>query len=131
MHKSPTQAAYDWAYKTATEKGYDTYTHLPMESENVPYPFVVCRSSVIAHSLTKSELGGTVTVTLDIWGANAGEASSIADDLMHAAGATFDAYGYRFSGLQWHHTSDMEVDDTSVANSTLYHVTVSLILEIM
>lgn len=131
MRKSPQQAAYDWTFKTSKNKGYDTYTHLPMESDNAAYPFVVCRNSTIAHSHTKSDLGGTITQTLDVWGTGAMQVSNIADDLMHSAATAFDAYGYRFSGALWHHTCDIETDDMSVPNTTLYHALVSLIFEIM
>lgn len=38
--KSPQQELYDYVFLEALNKGYDTYDHLPMASENANYPFV-------------------------------------------------------------------------------------------
>ena len=40
MMKSPQQELYDYVGYQSELMGYDTYDHLPMESENADYPFV-------------------------------------------------------------------------------------------
>lgn len=131
MRKSPQQAVYDWTYKQAMKLA-DTYDHLPMQVENAAYPFIVVEGNVTAHSHTKSEVTGTISQTLNIWGDAAMRTmvSSIGNQLLKCAGTTFDAYGYRFSGIQWHHTINL-MQDTSVPNSVFNRAQVTLIFEII
>lgn len=36
---TPDQLIYDYLFELSLNAGYTTYDHLPLESENAPYPF--------------------------------------------------------------------------------------------
>ena len=65
---TPDQLIYDYLFELSLNAGYTTYDHLPLESENVPYPFVVIGAVQTIPITTKNAVYGTITVNIDVWG---------------------------------------------------------------
>lgn len=127
MKKSPQQELYDYVYMQAEAAGYDTYDHLPMQSENADYPFVTVESAHLVPVPTKTTIGATMTLTVNVWGNQEQRLAvdTIASSLLMIASSAFKTEGYRYRGRM--SGSDCQIiQDTSVPDTVLIHAIVNL-----
>lgn len=129
--KSPEQELFDYFFKQSLTWGYETYDHLPMQSESVNYPFVIIGDIQTVTAGTKFSINNHVLVTIDIWGNQSQRLaiSTMADRFFHAAVGFLNTTDYQFFGA----VSDQEKQQTtdySVENSILNRATLTLNLSI-
>lgn len=112
--------------------GFDTWDHLPLDSENAKYPFVIVGEQQSTPSITKTSAGETCYITVHIWGSRHQQQKvdwmkeRIASLTYNPA---FRAEHYFFSGKPGLIDNQMMVDDT-IANTLLWHgvITMAFIL---
>ena len=85
MEKSPEQCIFDEMYRRIGALGYDVYNYRP--PEEVAYPFVELSETQITNQANKSQIFGTVPVTINIWGlyTKRKQVSDMAQALFHEA----------------------------------------------
>jgi hypothetical protein len=127
MIKSPQQELYDYVFAQALERGYDTYDHLPMQSENASYPFVTLENMDLVPDPNKTSIGATINLTVNVWGNQEQRLTvdSIANDLFMIASSWFSTDHYHYHGRL--NGSDYQIiQDTSVPDTILNHAIVNL-----
>jgi hypothetical protein len=130
--KSPQQELYDWVYELAQQQGCEVFDHLPMQSENAAYPFILVGNSVYTPAHTKFSLNGVITQTVDVWG-NANQrlvVSNLANALMRGCRKQFTAGPYRFTGQNWNFDNEL-AQDQSVPGNVFNRAMLTLRFEIM
>lgn len=93
--KSRDQAVYDAMWKlSATILGYDTYDQLP--DDNTDYPFVDFGDTEVNPVPNKTDIKGTIHITLNVWGLydDRSRVSNMASNLFNEAVKLNEAYGY-------------------------------------
>lgn len=128
---TPDQLIYDYLFELSLNAGYTTYDHLPLESENVQYPFVVIGAVQTIPITTKNAVYGQITVNIDVWG-NAEsrfEISKIMNDIFVQAmqPACIQSYSVR---LRIDRSDNQIIQDMSVPNTILNHGMLTLIFNI-
>lgn len=125
--KSPQQELYDYVFSQALEQGYDTYDHLPMQSENVDYPFVTLENMDLVPSPTKTTIGATINLTVNVWGNQEQRlvVDTIASSLLMIASSLFNTKNYRYRG-RMSGSNYQILQDTSVPDTILNHAVVNL-----
>ncbi|WP_416353772.1 hypothetical protein ACNAN0_02505 [Agrilactobacillus fermenti] len=105
---------------------------MPMQNENVPYPFVVVGSLQTVSNATKTSINGQVILTIDCWGNSKMQLtiSRMVDRIFHAAIGTIETTNYRFFGKVSAHEKQL-LQDTSVPNTVLNRGLLTLRFEIM
>ncbi|HJA23527.1 MAG TPA: hypothetical protein H9958_04825 [Candidatus Limosilactobacillus intestinavium] len=125
--KSPEQELFDYVGAWSTDIGYDTYDHLPMESENVPYPFVVIGDVDTVPSANKSSIDAKINLTVNVWGD--AEERLVVDQMtsrfLLLAAKNFETEDYHYCGVLKASNSQL-IQDTSVPNTILNHGIVQL-----
>ena len=127
MMKSPQQELYDYVFLQSMKKGYDTYDHLPMASENVGYPFVTLENMNMAPITTKTSIGAEINLTVNVWGNQDQRLviDTMASSLLMIASTGFKTADYRYRGRMT--GSDYQIiQDTSVPDTVLNHAVVNL-----
>lgn len=128
---TPDQLIYDYLFGLSLDSGYTTYDHLPIENENVPYPFVVIGAVQIIPTVTKNAMYGQVNVNVDVWGDSESrfKISKIMNDLFLQASrpVILNKYSIR---LRIDNTDNQIVQDTSVPNTVLNHGMLTLVFNI-
>lgn len=125
--KSPQQELYDYVGYQSELMGYDTYDHLPMESENASYPFVQIGDYDIVPVPNKSAIGAQVNLTVNVWG-NQDErlvVDTMANSLLMVVSKRFKTEHYRFRGMLSGSNVQM-MQDTSVPDTVLNHAIVQM-----
>lgn len=128
--KSPDQALYDYVFTQASLKGYTTYDHLPMSSENASYPFVVVDTVQTVPIATKTGYGARLSIMVHVWasGEDRITASTMTDDLLQTLGfVDFKASGYAFAPRT---QQDQMMQDTSVPDTVLWHGIDTLVFDL-
>lgn len=125
--KSPQQELYDYVGYQSELMGYDTYDHLPMESENADYPFVQIGNINTVPIPNKSAISAELNLTVNVWG-NQGErlvVDTMANSLLMVVSKRFKTEHYRFRGML--SGSDVQMmQDTSVPDTVLNHAIVQM-----
>lgn len=125
---TPDQLLYDYLFQKSLESGYKTYDYLPLENDNVPYPFVIIGGVQIIPDADKSSVSGQLTVSVDVWGSSEQrfEVSKMMNDLFFQASQPFKLMNCSVFLIR--NSSDMQIiQDTSVPNIVLNHGILSLV----
>lgn len=128
---TPDQLIYDYLFELSLNAGYTTYDHLPLESENAQYPFVVIGAVQTIPTTTKNAVYGQITVNIDVWG-NAEsrfEISKIMNDIFVQAMQPVRIQGYSVR-LRIDRSDNQIIQDMSVPNTILNHGMLTLIFNI-
>lgn len=128
---TPDQLIYDYLFELSLNAGYTTYDHLPLESENSLYPFVVIGVVQTIPITTKDAVYGQITVNIDVWG-NAEsrfEISKIMNDIFVQAMQPVRIQGYSIR-LRIDRSDNQIIQDMSVPNTILNHGMLTLIFNI-
>lgn len=125
--KSPQQELYDYVFVQSMDHGYDTYDHLPMQSENASYPFVTIEDAQLVPLPTKTTIGADINLTVNVWGNQEQRLTvdTIANSLLMVASSSFQTENYRYRGRM--SGSDYQIiQDSSVPDTVLNHAIVNL-----
>lgn len=127
----PEQELFDMVYQKALDLGYTVYDHLPLESENAPYPFVNLGDTQLIPIATKTGLRGTATITLNVWGN--GESRYQVAQMIQALSNIGNGYlltdNFRFIGRP--SRADRQImTDTSVPDTVLMHGIITLVFDL-
>ena len=125
--KSPQQELYDYVFVQSIGHGYDTYDHLPMQSENASYPFVTIEDAHLVPLPTKTAIGSDINLTVNVWGNQEQRLTvdTIANSLLMVASSSFQTENYRYRGRM--SGSDYQIiQDSSVPDTILNHAIVNL-----
>ena len=125
--KSPQQELYDYVFVQSMDRGYNTYDHLPMQSENASYPFVTIEDAYLVPLPTKTTIGADINLTINVWGNQEQRLTvdTIANSLLMVASSSFQTENYRYRGRM--SGSDYQIiQDSSVPDTVLNHAIVNL-----
>ncbi len=125
--KSPQQELYDYVFVQSMNRGYDTYDHLPMQSENASYPFVTIEDAHLVPLPTKTTIGADINLTVNVWGNQEQRLTvdTIANSLLMVASSSFQTENYRYRGRM--SGSDYQIiQDSSVPDTVLNHAIINL-----
>ena len=127
----PDQELFDYIYNASQEMGFDTYDHLPMQSENASYPFVNIGSVQQLNIANKTAIGAELHITLNVWG-NAESCftvSQMSEKLAELANRVLITDHFRFVGRP-SRTDKQIITDTSVPDTVLKHGIVMLVFNL-
>lgn len=125
--KSPQQELYDYVGHQSELMGYDTYDHLPMDSDNTDYPFVVMGDIDTVPIPNKSAISAELNLTVNVWGSQDQRLviDTIANSLLMIVSKRFKTEHYRYRGML--SGSNVQViQDTSVPETVLNHVIIQM-----
>lgn len=127
----PDQELFDYIYSASQEMGFDTYDHLPMQSENAEYPFVNIGDVQQLNIANKTVIGAELHITLNVWG-NAESrftVSEMSEKLSELANRVLITDHFRFVGRP-SRTDKQILTDTSVPDTVLKHGIVMLVFNL-
>lgn len=127
----PDQELFDYIYSASQEMGFDTYDHLPMQSENAAYPFVNIGDVQQLNIANKTAIGAELHITLNVWG-NAESrftVSQMSEKLSELANRVLITDHFRFVGRP-SRTDKQIITDTSVPDTVLKHGIVMLVFNL-
>lgn len=127
----PDQELFDYIYSASQEMGFDTYDHLPMQSENAEYPFVNIGDVQQLNIANKTAIGAELHITLNVWG-NAESrftVSQMSEKLAELANQVLITDHFRFVGRP-SRTDKQIITDTSVPDTVLKHGIVMLVFNL-
>jgi hypothetical protein len=125
--KSPQQELYDYVGYQSELMGYDTYDHLPMESENADYPFVQIGDINAVPLPNKSAISAELNLTVNVWGNQDQRLviDTMANSLLMVVSKRFKTQDYRYQGMMA--GSDVQmIQDTSIPDTVLNHAIVQM-----
>ena len=125
--KSPQQELYDYVGYQSELMGYDTYDHLPMESENADYPFVQIGDINTVPLPNKSAISAELNLTVNVWGNQDQRLviDTMANSLLMVVSKRFKTQDYRYQGMMA--GSDVQmIQDTSIPDTVLNHAIVQI-----
>lgn len=127
----PDQELFDYIYSASQEMGFDTYDHLPMQSENAAYPFVNIGDVQQLNIANKTAIGAELHITLNVWG-NAESrftVSQMSEKLSELANRVLITDHFRFVGRP-SRTDKQIITDTSIPDTVLKHGIVMLVFNL-
>lgn len=127
----PDQELFDYIYSASQEMGFDTYDHLPMQSENVEYPFVNIGDVQQLNIANKTAIDAELHITLNVWG-NAESrftVSQMSEKLAELANQVLITDHFRFVGRP-SRTDKQIITDTSIPDTVLKHGIVMLVFNL-
>lgn len=131
MNYVPDQELFDFIYSASQEMGFDTYDHLPMQSENASYPFVNIGDVQQLNIANKTAIGAELHITLNIWGnaENRFMVSQMSEKLAELANRVLITDHFHFVGRP-SRTDKQIITDTSVPDTVLKHGIVTLVFNL-
>lgn len=125
------QLIFDYLFQLSLNSGYSTYDHLPLESENAPYPFVVIGAVQTLPVVTKNALQGQIVANVDVWGDGEGrfKVSQMMNDIFIQASQPVELDGYSVR-LKIDDYDNQIMQDTSVPNTVLNHGMMTLVFNL-
>ena len=125
------QLIFDYLFQLSLNSGYSTYDHLPLETENAPYPFVVIGSVQTLPVVTKNALQGQIVANVDVWGDGEGrfKVSQMMNDIFIQASQPVELDGYSVR-LKIDDYDNQIMQDTSVPNTVLNHGMMTLVFNL-
>lgn len=125
------QLIFDYLFQLSLSSGYSTYDHLPLESENAPYPFVVIGSVQTLPVVTKNALQGQIVANVDVWSDGEGrfKVSQMMNDIFVQASQPVELDGYSVR-LKIDDYDNQIMQDTSVQNAVLNHGMMTLVFNL-
>lgn len=125
------QLIFDYLFQLSLSLGYSTYDHLPLESENAPYPFVVIGSVQTLPVVTKNALQGQIVANVDVWSDGEGrfKVSQMMNDIFVQASQPVELDGYSVR-LKIDDYDNQIMQDTSVQNAVLNHGMMTLVFNL-
>ena len=125
------QLIFDYLFQLSLNSGYSTYDHLPLETENAPYPFVVIGSVQTLPVVTKSALQGQIIANVDVWGDGEGrfKVSQMMNDIFVQSSQPVELDGYSVR-LKIDDYDNQIMQDTSVPNTVLNHGMMTLVFNL-
>lgn len=131
MNYVPDQELFDYIYSASQEMGFDTYDHLPIQSENASYPFVNIGNVQQLNIANKTAIGAELHITLNIWGDGESRfvVSQMSEQLAELANRVLITDHFRFIGRP-SRTDKQIITDTSVPDTVLKHGIVMLVFNL-
>lgn len=125
------QLIFDYLFQLSLNSGYFTYDHLPLESENATYPFVVIGSVQTLPVVTKNALQGQLVANVDVWGDGEGrfKVSQMMNDIFVQTLQLVELGGYSVR-LKIDDYDNQIIQDTSVPNTVLNHGMMTLVFNL-
>lgn len=119
---------YDYIFKACETFGYDTYDHLPLESENAKYPFVVCGEQQQTNTVTTTSINSTIYMTVHVWGSRR-QHDDVSKMMANVAALSYDpalrTEHHFFTGKPNLIDNQIMIDDT-IANTLLWHGVITM-----
>lgn len=131
MKYSPQQELYDQIYIASEDLGFNTYDHLPMQTENAEYPFVIIGENQLIPLNLKTAIGGQLNQTIHVWGDEDMRftVADILNQLVQLGYQTIQTEHFRFVGRIGRQDSQI-MQDTSVPNTVLNHGILTLVFNL-
>lgn len=115
---SPEQELFDWFYVKAYDLTDNVYDYLPAKDEPVNYPFIKIGDVYTTSNGTKTSLGGTYTVYIDVWGARSDRlaVTKLTEELYKVVFGKIETENFKFTAFLDRQQKQI-MTDTSVPNS--------------
>lgn len=128
---TPDQLIYDYIFQLSLNSGYTTYDHLPLESENAPYPFVIIGAVQTLPVVTKNAVQGKIVANIDVWGDAEShfKVSQMMNDIFIQCMQPVKLED-TFVRLRIDQYENQIIQDTSVPNTVLNHGMMTLVFNL-
>lgn len=125
---NPEQELYDLVYQKCLDLTENTFDYLPQEDEPVEYPFIYVGNLDFIGNQTKTSIGGTYTLTVDVWGDRTQriEVSTLGDRLIKQCQGILASENYKFHAFFSEQEKRMMID-TSVPNTVFQRCNLTLV----